>query len=239
MKRYASIRELVESLGAVRRTENGPEARGDLIEFDAKLVWQVTISIANIQPAIWRRILLPEDYNVAQLHEVIQAVFGWTDSHLHQFVVVGIVVGAPEFDEDGDERHRTFDASWVVLRDLVLHDLGDARILYKYDFGDGWRHWITIDRRLSEAPGVTYPLLIDGRRSAPPEDSGGPHGYMEFLEAWRDPEHEGHRVMRRWARRSIDAGRGDHGKLGVESPRVGQAKIAPRPGFCACYASVL
>jgi hypothetical protein len=26
---------------------------------------------------------------------VIQAAFGWTDSHLHQFVV-----GAPEFDQD-------------------------------------------------------------------------------------------------------------------------------------------
>jgi hypothetical protein len=173
-------------------------------DFDAKLLWQVTITIADIEPAIWRRLLLPEGLNFAQLHEVIQAAFGWTDSHLHQFIVGGLVVGAPEFDEDGFNSHQTFNASEVFLRDLVLRDLGEATILYEYDFGDCWRHWITFDRQLPEAAGETYPLLVDGRRRAPPEDVGGPHGYARFLEAWRDPEHEDHRAMRRWAGRRFD-----------------------------------
>jgi Plasmid pRiA4b ORF-3-like protein len=135
---------------------------------------------------------------------VIQATFGWTDSHLHQFIVGGLVVGAPEFDENGDNRHQTFNASKVFLRDLVVHDLEEAKILYEYDFGDCWRHWITFDSQLPETAGETYPLLVDGRRAAPPEDVGGPHGYAEFLGAWRDPEHEEHRAMRRWAGRSFD-----------------------------------
>jgi hypothetical protein len=204
MKRYGSSHGLLELGGGVRLNEDGQEAGGAPIDFDAKLLWQVTITIADIEPAIWRRLLLPEDLNFAQLHEVIQAAFGWTDSHLHQFVVGGIVVGAPEFDADGYNRHRTFDAGEVFLRDLVLDDLGAAKILYEYDFGDCWRHWITLDSRLTEAAGEAYPLLVDGRRSAPPEDAGGPLGYMEFLEAWRDPEHEDHRAMRRWASRSFD-----------------------------------
>lgn len=174
------------------------------IDFDAKLLWQVTITIAGIEPKIWRRLLLPEDLNFAQLHEVIQAAFGWTDSHLHQFVVGGLIVGAPEFDEDGYNRHQTFEASEVFLRDLVLDDLDAAKILYEYDFGDCWRHWITFDSQLPAAAGETYPLLVDGCRSAPPEDAGGPHGYAEFLEAWRDPAHDVHLAMRRWAGRRFD-----------------------------------
>jgi hypothetical protein len=59
------------------------------------LVIKTTITIADIEPPIWRRLLLPREINFAQLHEVIQAAFGWTDSHLHQFVVGGLVVGAP------------------------------------------------------------------------------------------------------------------------------------------------
>jgi len=190
--------------GGLRLNEDDQDAGGASIDFDAKLLWQVTITIADIAPAIWRCLLLPEDLNFAQLHEVIQAAFGWTDSHLHQFVVGGIVVGAPEFDEDGYNRYRTFEASQVFLRDLVLHDLGEAKILYQYDFGDCWRHWITLDRQLTEAAEEAYPLLIDGRRSAPPEDVGGTRGYTEFLKAWRDPEHEDHRTMRRWVGRRFD-----------------------------------
>jgi hypothetical protein len=46
-------------------------------------------TFADIEPPIWRRILLPRELNFAQLHEGIQAAFGWTDSHLHHFVVGG------------------------------------------------------------------------------------------------------------------------------------------------------
>jgi hypothetical protein len=184
-------------------------------DFDASHVWQVTITIADIEPLIWRRLLLPESLSFAELHEVIQVAFGWTDSHLHQFNVGGLVVGAPEFDEDGLNEHQTFDAAKVFLRDLVRADLnGDLpRILYEYDFGDSWHHWITFDQQLPEAPGETYPQLLDGGRRAPPEDVGGPRGYQEFLQAWRDPGHEDHKDMRRWAGRTFDPEAFDRVKL--------------------------
>jgi hypothetical protein len=174
------------------------------IDFDAKRLWQVTITIADIKPAIWRRLLLPEDLNFAQLHEVIQAAFGWTDSHLHHFIVGGLVVGAPEFDEGGLNRHQTLDASKIFLRDLVTADLDKTKILYEYDFGDSWRHWIAFDSQAPEEPGNSYPQVVDGRRCAPPEDVGGPPGYQRFLEAWRNPKHKEHKAMRDWASRAFD-----------------------------------
>ena len=79
--------------------------------------------------------MLPRDLNFAQLHEIIQAAFGWTDSHLHQFIVGGLVVGAPEFDEDGLIDRQILEATEVFLRDLDLYHMPKLKILYEYDFG--------------------------------------------------------------------------------------------------------
>jgi hypothetical protein len=93
------------------------------------LVIKTTITIADIEPPIWRRLLLPRELNFAQLHEVIQAAFGWTDSHLHQFVVGGLVVGAPEVDRD----RKILEATEIALRDLFLYPSLSLTSLGRFD----------------------------------------------------------------------------------------------------------
>lgn len=161
------------------------------------------VHIIGIDPAIRRTLELPMDLNLAQLHEVLQASIGWTDSHLHQFDIGGLTYGAPEFDEDGLMDQQIFEASSVRLVDF--HYPYDAPILvfYLYDFGDSWEHVLELTRHPREA-GVKYPRCTAGTRSAPPEDVGGTSGYADFLEAWRDPKHEEHKDMRRWAGRSFN-----------------------------------
>ena len=56
------------------------------------------VHIVDIEPRISRVLELPVKLTFAGLHEVLQAAFGWTDSHLHQFNVGGLTIGAPEFD---------------------------------------------------------------------------------------------------------------------------------------------
>jgi len=177
-----------------------------------KLLHQVKITIADIDPPIWRRLLLPKDLNFAQLHEIIQAAFGWTDSHLHQFIVGGLVVGAPEFDEDGFLERQVFEATEVFLHDLDLYHMPDLKILYEYDFGDSWRHWIQFENEIPRVEGEIYPLLVDGARHRPPEDVGSTMGYESFLEAWRDPEHEEYQATRRWAGRAFEPEKFDRDK---------------------------
>lgn len=163
------------------------------------------VHIVGIEPRITRTIDLPVKLNFAGLHEVLQAAFGWTDSHLHQFNVGGLIIGAPEFDEDGLFDHRTFEATEVQLQDLVFPygDEGEElRIVYEYDFGDNWRHEAIL-RRLPREEGAVYPQCVAGARSGPPEDVGGPRGYAEFLEAWHDPSHEEYKAMRRWVGRKF------------------------------------
>ena len=83
---------------ACRRWLSPPEPRdilGIVLEPDA-LVVRAKIHLVGIQPPITRTLELPMDLNLAQLHEVLQATFGWTDSHLHQFNIGGLTYGAPE-----------------------------------------------------------------------------------------------------------------------------------------------
>ena len=47
-------------------------------------------------------------------------------------------------------------------------------------------------------PDMEYPAIVDGARRCPPEDVGGPDGFMDFLEGVLDSAHEQHRDMVRW-----------------------------------------
>jgi hypothetical protein len=46
-------------------------------------IYQMTITLRGIRPPIWRRVQVPGTLSLAAFHDMIQRVFGWTDSHLH------------------------------------------------------------------------------------------------------------------------------------------------------------
>ena len=58
-------------------------------------VYQVKIALIGIAPPIWRRIQVPATILLCCLHDTLQAVFGWTDSHLHNFEKDGKILGCP------------------------------------------------------------------------------------------------------------------------------------------------
>ncbi len=45
----------------------------------------VRVDLVGAKPPMWRRLELPSTLRLDELHRVLQAVFGWTDSHLHRF----------------------------------------------------------------------------------------------------------------------------------------------------------
>src|SRR5690606_16914052 len=49
-------------------------------------IYQFKVTLKDVKPPIWRRVQVP-DCTLGDLHEVLQIALGWTDSHLHQFVV--------------------------------------------------------------------------------------------------------------------------------------------------------
>ena len=139
---------------------------------------------------------MPARFSLAKLHEVIQLCMGWTDTHLHQFAIGRRHFGPRDFD-DGWDDFRTLDETRYKLGDLE-GEIGKG-FTYEYDFGDGWLHKIAVEKIVpAEEKPPGHPVLLGGKRACPPEDVGGPYGYMDFLEAINDPEHEEHEALREW-----------------------------------------
>lgn len=68
------------------------------------------VVIAGIDPPVWRRLVVPLHFTLAQLHPILQAAFGWTDSHLHQFLIGGLRYGEADLLNqdmlDDDDRRK-------------------------------------------------------------------------------------------------------------------------------------
>lgn len=185
--------------------------------------------IVGIELPIARTLELPGSLNFAQLHEVLQAAFGWTDSHLHRFNVGGLTIGAPEAIEDGTYGPQVLEATDIQLKDLTFpyEDTETLAIAYQYDFGDDWRHNLVLSRGEIE-DGVQYPRCVAGVRAGPPEDVGGYSGYAEFLEAWLDEGHEEHKAVRRWAGSKYDP---EHFELDATNKAIAKAIRASRGDY--------
>ena len=139
-------------------------------------VFQLLITLKEVEAPVWRRLLVPSDISLGELHLALNEAMGWTNSHLHQFRFEDRVFGDPDFDQDGefeDERTVQLDA---------LAGVGD-RFGYEYDFGDDWGHEVKVEKRLPLDERCVYPMCIGGARACPPEDCGGPLGYERLLEA--------------------------------------------------------
>lgn len=157
-------------------------------------VYQLKIALKYIRPPIWRRIEVPGDVTLPKLHLVLQAAMGWTNSHLHQFQVGKTYYGDSDVDEFGELNLK--DESKLRLSQLLTKP--KQKIVYEYDFGDGWEHEILLEKVLPRDLTVEYPRCLGGARACPPEDCGGVHGYANFLAAIRDPKHEEHDEYLDW-----------------------------------------
>ena len=162
-------------------------------------VYQFKITLQDISPLIWRRIRVPASYTFWDLHVAIQDAMGWTDSHLHEFRLKNMKTGRNENigipDEDFGSK---VSPGWKKkIADFFTPANPDAE--YIYDFGDNWIHVVSLEEILPRQKGVDYPLCVEGARACPPEDSGGTHGYEDFLNIIMDPSHDEHDSMLEWA----------------------------------------
>ena len=160
-----------------------------------KHVYQLHVELDEVQPRVWRRLWIPDMLTMAKLDRIIQSAMGWTNSHLHEFEIDGKRYGIPDDEEVydtptlDDRRHKV----GAVLGEAI------SGFRYTYDFGDNWRHTVTVEGRLLPDESFnTWPMCLAGQNACPPEDVGGVGGYAEFLEAMSNPSHDDHPDMWRW-----------------------------------------
>lgn len=158
-------------------------------------VFTLKVELADIEPVIWRRIVVPSSLTLTELHAVIQGAVGWEDSHLHLFEIAGQRYEIPEEGVPASNS-ECLDERRYKLEDLLTEGM---EFSYVYDFGDDWTHIVTVEDQGGDQTGEQVPACIDGERACPPEDCGGPFGYPEFLDALCDPDHPEHEHWVEWA----------------------------------------
>lgn len=150
-------------------------------------VYQMKITLLDIKPAVWRRVLLPSNLTLPQFHHVLQTVMGWRNRHPHQFddgrALYGVHDPQWRFDKVIDERG-------IPLTKLFDH--GKKIVHYEYDFGDGWEHEILLERKFKPRDNTPLPYCLKGQGACPPEGCGGVWGYERLKEINADPAHEEH-----------------------------------------------
>jgi hypothetical protein len=167
--------------------------------------WQLRIELLDVKPAVWRRLLVPADIRLPRLHRVFQAALGWTNSHLHEFIINGARYADP--DPEWMEELKQKDERRVPLATALG---GESRAFeYCYDFGDGWHHSVVVEDPYVPPVAGTVLQCLAGENACPPEDVGGPPGYADFLAAIADPRHEEHENFLAWRGGGFDAARFD------------------------------
>lgn len=168
------------------------------LQSTSQSIYQLKIILKDFRPPIWRRVQVTSDTTLGKLHQIIQSVMGWTNSHLHAFLVQGVEYGQPQPEYDFNVRNeRTVKLSSVVTGEKF-------KFLYTYDMGDSWEHEILVEKALPADPQMRYPVCLTGKRACPPEDCGGVWGYAEFLEAIQQLDHPEHESMLEWIGGTFD-----------------------------------
>ena len=163
-------------------------------------LYQLMVTLAEIEPPIWRRLLVPSDISLPRLHDVLQVAMGWHDCHLHIFEIAGKSYG--QIDPEDPWSMEMLDERKFTLSEIVRRK--GAAFGYTYDMDDDWLHEIRLEAILEPTPGASYPTCIEGERSGPPEDCGGPWGYEELLVALSGSDDPDHEELRDWVGGSFD-----------------------------------
>lgn len=166
--------------------------------------YQFKITLLLEEFDIWRRVSVPADISFKQLHFVIQDLFNWLSYHLYDFKIfdnskdgalIAMITDNEEADEFLDDDIKLYKEKTPLSEFIPEY----KRILYAYDYGDGWELACELesitDNYLSDCPALT-----DGGGDAPPDDVGGESGYAEFLEAVSDKNNPDYDDMTVWGK---------------------------------------
>ncbi len=167
-----------------------------------KKIFQIQIALKGFKPKIWRRILVPSDVLLSDFHMIIQTAMGWGNAHLHQFIKNDTYYSERMPDDDFWDEMDNVDYEKIRISDLLNSE--KEKIVYEYDFGDGWMHDIILEKILPMEKHSQLPICLTGKGNCPPEDCGGIWGYADMLEVLKDPKHEEYKSYIEWLGEEFD-----------------------------------
>ncbi|OGQ23049.1 MAG: hypothetical protein A3I05_07555 [Deltaproteobacteria bacterium RIFCSPLOWO2_02_FULL_44_10] len=168
-------------------------------------IYQFKISLNYSAPFIWRRVHVPSSFTFDNLHRVIQVLFNWDESHLHEF-----------------NAGKAFRGEKISGRTPLVSyfESPKQKANYTYDFGDSWEHDILFEQWIETTTALTHPLCVAGANNAPPEDCGGIPGYYSMLEIVQDKNHPDHESLKEWLGEDFDPTFFDMGTLNTQLKKI-------------------
>jgi hypothetical protein len=167
--------------------------------------FELLVSLDMHDFEVWRKITVPAGITFKQLHIVIQSSFNWLTYHMFDFCVFDnsddgkpvalISDSGNDISEQFAEQMKIYTSKTKLAEFLPKY----KRVLYTYDYGDDWRHLVELLSVIDDY-GKDYPMCLDGKGDAPPEDVGGEPGYADFLEAINERTHPDHSDMIKWGK---------------------------------------
>ena len=151
-----------------------------------------------------RRLRVPANISFKKLHRLLQTAFDWQNCHLHSFGMFKEwsenYYARPDVELFMDEESLEINPNALLIEGKTLADFVPeyAKILYTYDFGDDWHHYIEVENTIEDCD-ERLPLLLSGEGDAPPEDVGGPGGFANLLEILAEPSHSEYEHMKVWS----------------------------------------
>jgi hypothetical protein len=164
-------------------------------------IYQLKVTLLKITPPIWRRLLVPDNCSLDDLHIMIQCAMGWSNHYLHSFEYKGQCYKSGSLFGNG-RHYDALNTTNVKLSDLKLK-VKDS-FLYIYEFIDYWEHRIILEEISESNILIKYPFCLDGRRACPPEDCGGPMGYKKILVAFKNKRDSKHHDINEWLPKDFD-----------------------------------
>jgi hypothetical protein len=129
---------------------------------------QIKVWLLGVSPMVWRRVLVPANFTLRELHGVVQVAMGWEAIHLYQFSLRAVRYGSSELSASSP------DFTLVALRLRKGN-----RFLYEYDLNIPWCHGIRIEDIAARQTNMTYPACTGGSGACPPENCHDPTGFMD------------------------------------------------------------
>ncbi len=158
---------------------------------------QLRIELNDVEPAVWRRVLVPGDALLSEVAETLLIAMGWQNSHLHQFEVGDSLYGMHADDYPEEEIDEATVTAIEALR-------GERLFTFVYDLGDCWDHEVRVEEITWTEPRMYCAVCLGGENACPPEDCGGADGYQAFLEAIADSGRGDHRRLLDWVGGTFD-----------------------------------
>ncbi|MGD1823562.1 MAG: plasmid pRiA4b ORF-3 family protein [Pleomorphochaeta sp.] len=148
----------------------------------------LNVKINNLEPSVYRRVVVPEDISLDRLSDVILVLFNWKDYESCSFKIKNTYYVNPLF-------HRAEDETTENINLFRLNQVTKQRSKFKMYF-ENWEIGILVEKTKVYNVEIEEIYCLSGANYPPPSYIDDISHYYRLLEAYENPEDDLHQRSR-------------------------------------------